>query len=82
MTIGAVALSRILPVLTSLLEAVVEHAVAPDQRPTLYDLEALTHTVLPKIGQIVLQEVIRAQGQLWAASKAIFGEAEAGKRWV
>ena len=23
-----------------------------------------------------------AQGQLWAASKAIFGEGEAGKRWV
>jgi hypothetical protein len=62
MTTGAVALSRILPVVTSLLEAIVERAVAPDQRPTLYDLEALTHTVLPQIGQVVLQEVTVAQG--------------------
>jgi hypothetical protein len=62
MTSEAVVLSRILPIVTSLLEAVVAHAVAPDRQPTLYDLEALTQAVLPQIGQVVLQALTRAQG--------------------
>jgi hypothetical protein len=58
----AAVLSRILPVVTSLLEAAVERAVTPDRQPTLYDLEAVTHALLPQIGQVVLQELTRAQG--------------------
>ena len=54
MTSEAVVLSRILPIVTSLLEAAVAHAVAPDRQPTLYDLEALTQAVLPQIGQVEL----------------------------
>jgi hypothetical protein len=62
MTSEAAVLSRILPIVTSLLEAAVAQAVAPDRQPTLYDLEALTQAVLPQIGQVVLQELTRAQG--------------------
>jgi hypothetical protein len=62
MTTAAAVLARIVPAVERLLAAVVERAVAPDQQPTLYDLEALTHTVLAQIGQVVLQEVTRAQG--------------------
>jgi hypothetical protein len=62
MTTAAAVLARIVPAVVHLLTAAVERAVAPDQQPTLYDLEALTHTVLPQIGQVVLQEVTRAQG--------------------
>lgn len=60
-TVTAV-LTRILPAVASLLEAVVERAVAPEGAPTFYDLEALVHTVLPQIGQVLLQEVTAAQG--------------------
>lgn len=61
MTVEAI-LSRMLPVVETLLKAVVERAVAAGTAPTLYDLEALTQGVLPRIGQVVLQEVTVAQG--------------------
>src|SRR5690348_12350043 len=57
-----VALKHILPAVETLLKTVVEQAVAGPASPTLYDLEALTQHVLPKIGQVVLQELTRAQG--------------------
>lgn len=57
-----VALKRMLPVVATLLKAVVEQALAAETPPTLYDLEALTQRVLPQIGQVVLQELARAQG--------------------
>jgi hypothetical protein len=62
MTTAAAVLARIVPAVVNLLTAAVERAVAPDQQPTLYDLEALTQAVLPQIGQVVLQAVTRAQG--------------------
>jgi len=62
MTTGAAVLEHILPSVSSLLAAVVERAVAPDQQRTLYDLEALTQAVLPQIGQVVLQHLTLAQG--------------------
>src|SRR5579859_6019718 len=62
MTTGAVVLGRMLPAVVGLLEAVVERAVAPGTQPTLYGLEALTQGVLPRIGQVVLQELAVAQG--------------------
>jgi hypothetical protein len=62
MTTVAVVLSRVLPAVTCLLEAVVARAVDTDTSPTLYDVEALTHTVLPQIGQVLLQELTLAQG--------------------
>ncbi|GAC1432560.1 MAG: hypothetical protein NVSMB65_06200 [Chloroflexota bacterium] len=57
-----VALSRMVPAVAEMLKAVVEQAVAPEATPTLYELEALTQQVLPQIGQVVLQELARAQG--------------------
>jgi hypothetical protein len=63
MTTAAAVLARIVPAVERLLAAVVERAVAPDQQPTRYDLEALTHAVLPQIGPVVVQEVTRAQGR-------------------
>src|SRR5450755_251339 len=62
MTTGVIALSGILPAVTSVLEAVVARAGVPGTSPTLYDLEALTQAVLPQIGQVVLQELTLAQG--------------------
>lgn len=62
MTTGAVVLARIVPAVVSLLTAVVEQAVGPDRQPTLYDLEAVTHAVLPQIGQVLVQELTVAQG--------------------
>jgi hypothetical protein len=62
MTTGAAVLARILPLVSSLLAAVVERGVATDQPHSLYDLEALTQAVLPQIGQVVLQAVTVAQG--------------------
>jgi hypothetical protein len=62
MTTGAAVLNRIVPAVVSLLEAVVEKAVGTGTTPTFYDLEALTQTVMPQIGQILLQEVTVAQG--------------------
>ena len=55
-------LTHILPAVETLLKSVVEQAVAAEKTPTLYDLEALTQRVLPQIGQVVLQELTRAQG--------------------
>src|SRR5579859_7551333 len=55
-------LSRMLPAVETLLKAVVEQALAPGSRPTLYDLEAVTQAVLPQIGQVLLQELTVAQG--------------------
>src|SRR5579859_6472899 len=60
--IPEVALRRMLPAVETLLKAVVEQAVAAETTPTLYDLEALTQHVLPRVGQVVLQELARAQG--------------------
>jgi hypothetical protein len=51
-----------LPAVETLLKAVVAQALTTETPPTLYDLEALTQRVLPKIGQVVLQELTRAQG--------------------
>jgi len=51
-----------LPGVETLLKAVVDRALAPGSRPTLYDLEALTQAVLPQVGQLVLQAVTVAQG--------------------
>ena len=55
-------LIHILPAVETLLKSVVEQAMTAEKTPTLYDLEALTQQVLPKIGQVVLQELTRAQG--------------------
>ncbi|HEY8285750.1 MAG TPA: ISKra4 family transposase [Chloroflexota bacterium] len=55
-------LSRILPGVERLLKEVVARAMAPGTAPTLYELEALTQAVLARIGQVVLQEVVVAQG--------------------
>lgn len=57
-----VVLSRMLPAVETLLKAVVERALAPGTAPTLYELEALTHLVVPQIAQVILQEVTTAQG--------------------
>lgn len=62
MTTGAAVLAGILPLVSSLVAAVVDQALAPDAQHTLYDLEALTQAVLPQIGQVVLQAVTVAQG--------------------
>ncbi|MGH2411788.1 MAG: ISKra4 family transposase [Chloroflexota bacterium] len=56
------ALSRILPAVEALLKEVVERAGAAGGAPTLYELEALTQAVLPRIGQVVLQELTVGQG--------------------
>jgi hypothetical protein len=55
-------LTRIVPAVETLLKAVVEQACAAKAPPSLYELEVLTQRVLPKIGQVVLQELTRAQG--------------------
>ncbi len=54
-------LGRILPAVERLLKEVVERAVASGT-PTLYELETLTQAVLPRSGQVVLQEVAVGQG--------------------
>jgi hypothetical protein len=51
-----------LPAVETLLKTVVEQALGAEGTPTLYALEALTQRVLPQIGQVVLQELTRAQG--------------------
>jgi hypothetical protein len=55
-------LSHMLPAVETLLKGVVEQALAPGTAPTLYALEALTQAVLPRIGQLLLQELTVAQG--------------------
>lgn len=57
-----VALRHMVPAVEALLKTVVAQAVAPEAALTLYELEALTQQVLPRIGQVVLQELTRAQG--------------------
>jgi hypothetical protein len=57
-----VVLSHILPSVETLLKAVVEQALSAETTPTLYDLEAHTQAALPRIGQVVLQELTTAQG--------------------
>jgi hypothetical protein len=57
-----VALKHMLPAVETLLKTVVAQALAAETPPTMYDLEALTQRVLPKIGQVVLQELVQAQG--------------------
>src|SRR5712692_5332268 len=61
MTTEAV-LTRMLPAVESLLKAVVDSALAAETPTTLYELEALTQVVLPRIGQLILQELTLAQG--------------------
>jgi hypothetical protein len=55
-------LSRMLPAVETLLKSVVAQAMATATAPTLYELEALTQRILPQIGQVLLQELTRAQG--------------------
>lgn len=55
-------LNRMLPVVEALLKGVVEQALAAEVPPTLYELEALTQAVIPRLGQVVLQELTTAQG--------------------
>ncbi len=57
-----VALAHRRPGVETVLKAVVDQALTAETPPTLYDLEALTQRVLPQIGQVVLQELARAQG--------------------
>jgi hypothetical protein len=57
-----VVLKNMLPAVETVLKAVVAQALTTERPPTLYELEALTQHVLPQIGQVVLQELTRAQG--------------------
>jgi hypothetical protein len=54
-------LAQILPKVTEVLKALVEQ-MAEVQRPTLYTVEEQTQAVLPRIGQVVLQTLVSAQG--------------------
>jgi hypothetical protein len=56
-----IVLGQIVPHVSTLL-AVLVAQLAGDDRPTLYTLEAQTQSVLPQIGQVVLQALVSAQG--------------------
>ena len=47
---------------TEILKTVVSQTEASGPPPTLYDLEEQTQAVLPQIGQVLLQELVSAQG--------------------
>jgi len=51
-----------LPGVERLLKGVVEQVLALEAPPSLYELEALTQGVIPRIGQVVLQELTTVQG--------------------
>src|SRR5579864_660944 len=55
-------LKDMLPAVERLLKGVAEQALAPGTAPTLYELEALTQAVLPRIGQLLLQALTMGQG--------------------
>jgi hypothetical protein len=55
-------LARILPAREEAIKAVVSQGVASSTPATLYDLEEQTQAVLPRIGQVLLQGVVTAQG--------------------
>jgi hypothetical protein len=54
-------LAQILPKVSAMLKVLVEQ-MAEQAQPTLYTLEEQTQALLPRIGQMVLQEVVGAQG--------------------
>lgn len=54
-------LAAIVAAVEGLIKTVVE-AVAEAETPTLYELEAQTHAVLPQIGQALLQALVEGQG--------------------
>ena len=55
-------LARILPAIEEVIKEVVSQVVASSASATLYDLEEQTQTVLPRIGQVLLQGFVPAQG--------------------
>jgi hypothetical protein len=55
-------LGHILPAVQTILKEVVSQAMAAEASSTLYDLEAQTQAALPRIGQAVLQGLVKGQG--------------------
>jgi len=55
-------LARILPAIEEVIKEVVRQMVASSAPATLYDLEEQTQAVLPRIGQVLLQGFVTAQG--------------------
>lgn len=55
-------LAHIVTRVTEILKTVVSQTETSGPPPTLYDLEEQTQAVLPQIGQVLLQELVSAQG--------------------
>ena len=55
-------LARILPAIEEVIKAVVSQVVESSASVTLYDLEEQTQAALPRIGQVLLQGFVTAQG--------------------
>ena len=55
-------LARILPAIEEVIKEVVSQVGASSASATLYDLEEQTQAVLPRIGQVLLQGFVNAQG--------------------
>lgn len=55
-------LTHILPRIEEVIKGVLSQVVESSTPPTLYDLEEQTQAVLPRIGQVLLQALVTAQG--------------------
>lgn len=55
-------LASILPAVEQMIKAMVTQIAQQTTPPTLYELEEQTHTVLPQIGQVLLQGLVSGQG--------------------